>query len=184
MVTDVAFTNDETGYGPAMLKLTINQRRFVLYLLDNIGCNWQAAYIAAGYSNTTSALAAGVNQLRHNPKIIAALAEMCRRRLDSGSLAALNALDTIVNNPNHKSHFEAIRLVLALTGFQEVKQQKIEVDHNLVHPQEAIAKLKALAQRQGIPADRLLEQCSEVTDVEFVEVEPQPAGLVGLEDVI
>jgi hypothetical protein len=159
-----------TEEGPAMRKLTLKQKKFVEYILNNPTCDWRAAAVYAGYApSNQNALGAAAYNLRHNHRVIAALAEAGTARLQSGSIVFISGLLSVAEDKTHKDNFQAIRLGLALTGHQETTKHELSVEHRVEDPLVAIEKLKLLAERRGIPAQNLLEH---VIDADFAVVKP------------
>jgi hypothetical protein len=163
----------ESDYGPKMRALTTNgQRRFVLALLAQTHRDYSAAYLEAGYSSTGKGTNYCAHRMAHDERIQDALQEEAGRRLKALLPLALHTVETIMENPQAK---EADRVkvafgVLDRSGLSAVVEHKVMV--GLAGDTEMLARIKMLAERNGIPLEQLLG-ASMVKTIEHVPVEDE-----------
>lgn len=110
-----------------MLGLTEQQRAFVVHFVETGGDNATQSAIAAGYSG--SGIRVTASRLRNNPRILAAIKEVTEATISADLPKARAALHEIVADPEHRDHFAALKLALAIQGFTPMS--KSEVTHSV-----------------------------------------------------
>jgi hypothetical protein len=161
---------DAAELGPAMRALNERQRAFVVAFVV-MGESATAAARAAGYLDSGSgSIRVIAHRLIHDTRVQAAITEEGARRLKGMMPAALQAVQEIVENPQHKNRLNAAFGVLNRSGLHELIERK-EVHE--FRREEKIAEIREFAAQLGLDAKQLLGRC---IDVEFEEVEPSPAA--------
>jgi len=165
-------------YGPAMRALTSPRMRafveaYVLGTLvnrrkDNFGAQSEAA-VKAGYGNKNGSDKRNLNSCRvtacrllQDTRIVAAVTEVMHHHVRAAAPEAVAALMDLVHDKEHKSHFDAVKLLM--DRFDPAAQhtaQAISVTHRVIDAQtEALEELWALRQL-GTPRQKLLEVFGE-----------------------
>jgi hypothetical protein len=164
---------DDSGkLGPKMLALPSDRMRaFVLALLAQGTRNYTAAYKAAGYSGTMEALRVGASRLAHDERVLAALHEEASKRLHSLVPAALRVVEEIMENPDAKDRAKVALGVLDRAGLHTVTEQRHT--HSLADDTEMLARIRLLAERNGIPLANLLGgRLAKTIEGECVDMTP------------
>lgn len=160
--TNMIVLEDELG--PAMRELTIPQRDFVLAYADQGGINAAEAARRAGYAHH----AVAGSTLLKMPRILAALREEADARLKAGAILAASVLVEIADDKFHRDRYKAAVELLNRAGLVvEGLSRVIVEDHRT--PEEIERRIRDLAERLGIDADRLIGS-SQVEDIEYKEV--------------
>jgi hypothetical protein len=153
--------DDEDRLGPAMLRLSKRRRAFVVAALE-MPCATQAQVArAAGFGTPTSSdnvMKVRGCQLMHSEKIIAALHEEASKRLRSSTVLGAAVLVEIAKDPSHKDRLRAAEMLLNRTGFHELHERKLTVEHRDLTGAELTARITELAHRLGVDPSRLLGQ--------------------------
>lgn len=189
------------GMGPAMLKISPQQRAWVMAYLDANDENASAAARRSGYGKDSATpeqakRAATVSGYRnsHDPDILEAIRELAQEKFRISGYKAVAALMSIVADPTHKDHFKAVERVLAQNGMVAA----VQIDHNHKHSVDEKQQIEAvvrLARQLGLDPRTLLGSAgvdyvdAEFTDVISAEKEltslPAPAmSSAGLEDLL
>lgn len=109
-----------------------------------------------GQESTTTNLAKLAWKIAHDVRMVAAIAAESRRYLRAGHPDAVNALFSMIANPEHKDHARAVMSLLDRAD-PIVSKQDISVTHRVVDPdQEALEELSALRQI-GATREKLVE---------------------------
>lgn len=199
----VAPVEDAEYFGPAMAKLSPQQRAWVLaFIKTGPAQNGTAACYAAGYGQDSpteeqrnQACRTSGARLKRDPRILAAIKEVSE---DAFKLAAYEATATqleIMRDSSAKAsdRLKATEAILARSGMQIV--QKTEHDHVVRRaPEDEAALVKRIAQMAtglGMDPTKLLGQYGVVIDAEYEVVktpltalpEPVPSA-AGLEDLL
>lgn len=158
--------------GPAMKKLNDRQRGFVTAMLDFGGRNNTRAARAAGYDGVDEVLRVTAYRLAHDPKIQEAIKEEGEKRLNAGTIMAVNILFDILDDATTetKDRLKAVEMVLNRTGLHTKTEQKVTVTHKDETSKEMIAEIKLLSERLGIDPQKLLGN-NAVIEAEFVEID-------------
>lgn len=171
---------NETNYGPAMKALNDAQRRFVVAVLELGSTNYTRAAMAAGYKGPPDNVKVLACRMSHNPKIIAALNEEAKRRLQASAPMAISELIRMAEGGvlDGKLKLKAIELILNRTGFHALSEHRVDVQHSYSDP-DAIARIQALSKQLGLDPVKLLgtagvkvDDEGKVIDAEFTEVDP------------
>lgn len=180
-----ALSGGSTDFGPAMRALpNERQRKYVLIRVAQGTKNATAAAELAGYSAVSEgSLRVEAHRLEHSPKIQAAIQEealrQARYNLGSMMVRASERVGEVLENPQVSAGdtLKAATLIFDRMGLHAVSERKTTVEHIGDSP-ETIQKIRLLATKLGMDPEKLLgsrlnKQVS-VTDVEFVEVQPDP----------
>lgn len=165
------------AFGPEMRKCTDPQKKFVLAMLDlggQPGC-FSEAYVRAGYSATSpQSVRVNASRLAHNPKIINAMAEESRKRLDGSAMVAVSTLVKICADAEEKTgnKLKAALAIMDRTGLHAMSEHKVTVDDHRTEG-ELVAAITAMAQRQGLDPRLLLGDKVQVIDTTYEEVPAQ-----------
>jgi phage terminase small subunit len=165
----------DNACGPAMLKLSINQRAFVIAWLELGGTHGKASEAAriAGYTTTGGATRARAYSLMHNPRVLEAIKEEAEKRIQSGVALGASVLVEIASDPVHKDRFKAATALLDRGGLQLAMVNKhlhiVEDNRTDAEIERIIAEMAA---KQGLDPKKLLGNSAKVVDAEFSEVEP------------
>lgn len=177
---------DMGQYGPAMAALRPKQRKFVEIYHAN-GGNGTRAYIDAGYGGSSEDARGNASHLLQDPKIQSALVETARGRTTGKIGVALDVVAGILEDPGTlaKDKIAAAKMLMDRGGLHGMIEQKITHEHTLNYEQ-LVAKAKLLEQRLGrsLPAGIIERSKPVAEDVEFEDIEPDPAGREGLEDFL
>ncbi len=168
---------DGGEYGPKMRALTTpRMKRFVIALLNQSGKPDQtAAYVEAGYMGSTrNALQINASILAHDQRIQEAIQEEAGRRLKLLLPAALAAIEEIVVDPQHKDRAKIADGIVSRAGLDA----PVEHRHGLAGDTAMLARIKMLAERNGIPLQSLLGERITRT----IEHEPVPVQVADEED--
>lgn len=181
---------DVGSLGPAMLALpTDNMRAFVCALMEAGDNNHKRAAIAAGYQGNDNTLQVTAHRLAHDDRVLAAMHEESVRRLNTGKVMAVSTLLTLVRDAQKDSDkLKAIEMVLNRVGMHGQSEHKVTVNDVSRTDAAMIDRIKQLAAKMGLDADKLLgEQPSKATstaltviEAEFTEVEGSSDGLEDL----
>lgn len=188
----IAPIEDAEHFGPAMAKLSPQQRAWVLaFLKTGAKQNATEAARAAGYGATspneerrTQACAVTGCRLKKDPRILAAIKEVSE---DTFKLAAYEATATQLEIMRDSSAAPAARLkaseaILARSGMQIVNKTEVEHTHRTPDTEAALVKrIAKMASNLGIDPAKLLGSHGVVIDAEFEVVKP---GLTQEEDPV
>jgi phage terminase small subunit len=160
----------EEDLGPAMLACTPKQRRFVLELRNGAagyGSEVRAVR-AAGYSGTDASLRVEAHRLLHNDKVQDALREVGHRIIRAASFQSIRNTIEIANDLKHRDCLRA-NLALMDRGFPIETHHTIEVkrtpDQILIASEAVIERIRQLAMRAGLDADRQVEYAKLIEGV-------------------
>jgi phage terminase small subunit len=176
---------DSEHLGAAMRALTLNQRAFVVALLETgARDNTLAAQMAGFGTNIESQWQAG-HRLSHNPKVLAAIREEADKRLKSGAILGASVIVKIAMNDLHKDQLKAAVELCNRGGLLVETQHRVIVEDDRRDKSEIEAAIIALAKRLGVDPVKLLGVRSvaneEAIDGEFEEVAMSSEGL---EDIL
>lgn len=184
---------DSADLGPAMRKLSPQQRAWVQAYLDT-GCKSAAqAARMAGYSATGGGDRVTGHRLVHNEDVLAAIKELADKKVRTGAYVAMAVLLEIAENPTHKDRLKAAIEIANRSGM--IVAQKIDVEHkHTTDAKEVLAEIRALAKDLGLNAVETAKLIGNAgyTDAEFQVVtpaltdarEPAIATAEGLEDLL
>ena len=144
-------------FGPKMRALaTERQQRFVLALLDIGARKYTAAYKLAGYKGNANSLNASAWKLAHRQDIQEALHEEASKRMHGLVPLALKTMGDIMEDENATAG-ERGRIALGVAdraGLHASVEHRVTV--GLADDTAALARIKMLAERNGIPLESLL----------------------------
>ncbi len=175
----------DTKLGPAMAKLTVMQRNFVLAIMAQGDRNATRAAEAAGYSaDNQNALRASASRLWHDEDIQAAIYEETVKRLKGLLPAAVQTIGDILENPQEAgaTRLKAATTIMDRAGIHAVTEH-VNTEVQIGSDPDRLKRIVSMANRLGLPLDKLLGArlaalAPPVTDTEFVEVSTE--GLEGL----
>lgn len=158
--------------GPAMSKLNERQQAFVVAMLDFGGRNNTKAALAAGYAEGID-LKRTAYRLAHDELIQAAIKEEGQKRLNAGTIMAVNTLLEIADSASveTKDKLKAVEMILNRTGMHATTEHKVAVTHQDATSDEMIKRIEQLAGKLGVDPQKLLGNCA--VDVEYSEVQPE-----------
>jgi phage terminase small subunit len=153
----------DTAFGPAMQALSERQQRFVLSLLEQRGRpSYAKAAREAGYSDIKEGAKVRGHFLAHDERVIAAIHEEARKRIESSAFMAANVLIEIAADESleAKERRAAAGMLLDRSGLSVVTRQQIDVNHNHTDRTGAamVERIKALAAKHGMDPGALLGQ--------------------------
>ncbi len=162
----------EGQFGPKMRALTTNgQRRFVIALCEQSHRDYSAAYRAAGYGAEEGvSLRNCASKMAHDERIQEALQEEAGRRLKALLPMALESVEHILADPQHKDNAKIALGVLDRSGLGAVVQHQHTL--GLADDTAKLARITMLAARHGIPLESLLGP----TMAKTIEHEPVPVN--------
>ncbi len=142
---------------PSMAALNGQQRKFVRELIHNGGQKGLAA-LAAGYGGTgptrVECAAVTASRLCDNPKVQAAVKDLCRAVLGTDGLTVgVLALKEIAGDPTHKARHTAAAKLIDLSF---PPTSKVEVEHTRTHDDDMLERAKELSLREGIPIENMV----------------------------
>jgi hypothetical protein len=146
-----------SDFGPKMRALsTDRQQRFVLELLRLGERKYTAAYTAAGYKGNANSIHANAWKLAHREDIQAALHEEAGKRMHGLVPLALKTAGDIMEDPEALAADKG-RMAVAILDRAGL-HSTVEHQHviGLADDTEALARIRMLAERNGIPLEALL----------------------------
>lgn len=167
------------NFGPAMRALNPAQQRFVIAMLELGSTNYSRAALVAGYK-PGDGLRVTAHRLAHDEKVLRALQEESRRRLQASAPMAVSELVKMAEGGtlDEKLKLKAIEMILNRTGFHALSEHRVDVQHSYSDP-DAIARIQALSKQLGLDPVKLLgtagvktDDKGQVIDAEFEEVDP------------
>lgn len=185
---------DASGFGPAMARLSPQQRAWVVAFLETGPQeNATAAARAAGYGASSAteeqrkqACQTTGHRLRHDEKVLDAIQELAKERFRLVAHRATEELVTLMDSTDAKVKIKAIDMILARTGLNAAQQIDVNHKHGFADMDDKamIRRIAQLAESQGMDPIRLLGSRGVVVDAEF-EVVTEPAmSSEGLEDLL
>jgi phage terminase small subunit len=197
----VAPVEDAANLGPAMAKLSPQQRAWVIAFLETGHReNGAAAARAAGYGATsktdearaTACQMAG-SRLKRDPKVLAAIRELAQDRFRVVAHRATERVVGLLDSPDEKVALKAADMIFARTGLSATQQIEVNHNHRLgdMDDKAMIRRIAMLAQEQGMDPIKLLGSRGVVIDADFEVVDTgltapeEPAmSSEGLEDLL
>ena len=144
------------AYGPKMQALTERQREFVHAMLEHPGASARQWAEMAGYRGGPEVLKVSGCRLRHDPAIMEACAEVVESCFKGAGALAIRALINIVEDPNHRWHFQACVALADRAGYAPIARQEIKVEHRDESGAAMMARIRELAAKHGLDAEKLL----------------------------
>lgn len=172
-------------FGPAMLKLSIEERLFVCLMFHGAVSATDAVEKAGFVHASRGAMRVKAYHLLHSPRIGEAMVEESRRRNKFLLPKAQSALHDIISDAQHPQRIKAIQLAMGVAGV--VAAQEINVTHKVMTESEKVARITELAVRLGHDPALLLGGVKALpapVDAEFEEVSSNPSKAPeGLEEI-
>jgi hypothetical protein len=165
----------QAGYGPKMQALPNDRwRRFVLELMGQAKRNYSAAYVAVGFSSRSpNAVRVEAHRMAHDVRIQEAIQEEGGRRLKALLPMALDVVEQIMTDPNNKDAAKAAFGVMDRAGLGAATEHKITV--GLANDTEMLARIKVLAERNGLSLSQLLgERVAKTIEHQPIDITPKP----------
>ncbi len=157
-------------FGPAMVKLEAQEQLLVLCFFEN-GGNQSKALIQAGYefkNNETERRMA--NYYFHKKTIQEAVLEESKRRTTLMVPKVQQALERLVESPEHQDHFKALKMVRDDAGISRAIERVLNVKVEVTQT-EKIETIKRFALDHGFDPQKFLGFSPEkVEDAEFSEI--------------
>lgn len=163
---------EERGLGPAMLALTLPQRRFAIAaVMYPLAKDWQIAK-AAGYADKSNGyLRKAACVMFHDEKILAAIRECADKEVRSGAMLGIATIKKIVRNDLHRDQFKAAALLAGLNRFTVDQNVNINQTVRDESGTALLVEIKKLAAKLGVPVQALLGgPAAPVVDADFSEV--------------
>jgi phage terminase small subunit len=142
--------------GPAMAALPTDRHRAFVRALYTVRPGWGASVKAAkqaGFGTPTSSaqsMATIASRLRHDDRILAAIAEEDQKFIRSSAPRAMGALARLIENPKAKDHARGIAMILDRT-------MPVEQLHTVKHEHDVTQNAMSTAQT----LQRIAELCSK-----------------------
>lgn len=151
-------------HGSALAELTASQRKFVAAIIDAGDNNYAEAARRAGYSSggKKASLRTIGSQLIRNPKIVAALKQLTRSRMDASVGLAYSELEKLAESGiNETVRLRASMAILNRAGFHEKTEHTVNTFTRDVDFADRLRAVAAIAKANGwdLPpeAKRILE---------------------------
>lgn len=176
MATQLVTVPRAEELGQFMRALNERQQKFVVALAEYGDDNHKRAALIAGYTDNQS-LATQAWRLASDPKIQAAIQEVCLGRLHGGKLLAVSTLVTLTKSNDEKIALKAAIAIMDRTGLHAVSEHNVKTQDVSKTDDAMIDRIVALANKLGLDPKKLLGSAGvqgDVIDGEFVEVKPEP----------
>lgn len=196
-VAPVEPIQDATGFGPAMAKLSPQQRAWVVAFLETGPQeNATAAARASGYGKASQteeqrkqACNTAGHRLRHDPRVLEAIKELAKDRFRIVAHRATTKIVELLDNPDPKIAIKAADMIMARSGLGAAQELNVNHRHSIgdMDDKAMIRRIAQLAESQGMDPVKLLGSRGVVIDAEFevVDTTPEPAmSSEGLEDLL
>lgn len=178
-IPSVLLEVDDRDLGPAMKALSPRHRAFVLLMFATGGGSGDMTKIArlAGYTDKgNGAIQVQAHRLAHREDVQRAIEEESRRRVKSLLPAAIQQLEAIMVNPQHKDQLKAVAMTLGRAGLVEVSESK-HTHEVILTRDEKIAEIASLAKSLGRDPAEFLGQ---VVDADYDVVHEVTTGQLPL----
>jgi hypothetical protein len=142
--------------GPKMQSLTERQRAFVHAMLEYPSASATRWAELAGYRGGPDSWKVKGCLNKRDPAIWAACAEEVERRFKGAGALSIGALIKIVENPDHKFHFQAAVALADRAGYAPIARRQIEVEHRDRTGAAIMERIKQLAKKHGLDVEQLL----------------------------
>lgn len=187
---------DASSFGPAMGKLSPQQRAWVIAFLETGDKeNGTAAARASGYGSESDtedkrnwACRMAGSRLKRDPKVLEAVKELAKDRFRLVAHRATERVVQLLDSPDEKIALKAADMIMARSGLGASQEINVNHKHDLgdMDDKAMIRRIAQLAQDQGMDPVKLLGSRGVVIDAEFEVVETtEPAmSSAGLEDLL
>jgi hypothetical protein len=155
-----------------MTQLTPLQQRFVENLTVHPLSTPKEVLFISGYKGSDHACQKASQRMRANPVILDAIKEVATARLGYMVPKATEALENMVTDPQHPSHYKAVDGLLNRVGLHQVSESRTVIEHK-VDACELITRIRAMTAVLGIDVrgiERLQAPVSDGDTVEVIEV--------------
>lgn len=176
--------------GPAMQQLSVEQRQFVVAMVEMGAPTPTDAARVAGYGGSTNVSSAAGRRLMSNPKVLAALREETEKFIGGCVLVAAKVLLNIALTTGHKDQKAAASELMTRGGMLIKTEHKVVVEDNRT-PDDVIRKIIEIARTTGQDVKALIGYDPDlpVVEGEFTEVKAEvkaevKPGEKGLEDIL
>lgn len=164
---------DEACLGPAMLKLTERQQKFVMAMIELGGVGHARAAISAGYSynpDKPNKIEVQAYCLAHDEKIQDAIKEVGIRMLNAGAILAVKTVLEIADNPQAemKDRLKAAEMIMNRTGLHALTEHKATVVHKTEKTADMVRFVETMAGKLGLDPVKLIGNC--VIEGDFEEM--------------
>lgn len=126
----------------------------------------------AGYEGTDNSLYVTASRMFHDDRMMAAIQEQARGMMVNLLPLAVEAITSIVGDPQHKDRLAAAKTIADRTGLHAVTESRTVAEVEITP--EKLQRAQMLAKRMGVPLDTLigtrLAAKVEVTDADYVEI--------------
>jgi phage terminase small subunit len=152
----------ESDLGPAMLRLTEKQRRFVLELkLGPVGYGSEVrAARAAGYRGNDGSIKVTAHNVLHNPRVQEALREVGGKLIRAEAFQSIKTTAAIARDMRHKDCLRA-NLALMDRSFPVETHHHVTVERTpemlIVATEEVIERIRQLTAKLGLPAIKQID---------------------------
>lgn len=169
-------SEDAEDFGPAMLALTEQQRKFVLAMLSDPLGNASKWARAAGYSDRKGAERVRGHRNMRSDAVLRAIQEEAVRHLNTfGPALAVGVMMKIARNPRSKHQLRAAEAIANRVGLHEKTEHRVTVEH--VDDRRMLALAERLAAEIGVDPARLIGPNTTAAiegEAREVAVEPAP----------
>jgi len=177
-------TSQPQYLGAAMSKLSIQEQTFVCLLFS---CKTAIEAYEKAFGTAPAdrkSLASKCSYLSHTRRITDAIREEDAARMVLLGTKAQQALEAIVENPQHQDHFKAVKLSRDDAGMTRPVQKEISVKVEITQA-EKVQRIRQWAQAKGLDIVKLLGfDPGEVTDAEFTELPPPEPDVHDLAELL
>lgn len=147
--------SEDFEFGPAMAALKPLQQRFVLAMASDPFGNGAKWARMAGYSDVKERCKVTAHRLLHSPAIEAAVLEVGQSMLTTvGPILAAHVILRAAADSKNKKQLRAAEMLANRVGLHEV--QEVHVTKTDRTGAAMVARIKALAAKHGLDAERLL----------------------------
>jgi hypothetical protein len=154
--------------GPAMTALKSEKQQRLAFIRGCGETNMREAMRGAGYEGN---IAQSGYRLIRQEKMAAAIREVATRVLFSLAPAAINELSLKLKDRKGRHHWEAVQLILSLTGFTAKTEHHVTVEHK--DDSRLVGFAMTLAAEMGVEAQKLI---GRLDDPKLIEAEEQGVG--------
>lgn len=160
--------------GPRMQECSPAERAYIIAYLETGGRNHTQAAIVAGIGGNRDSAAVSASRMMRKQRVLDAMKEVVDAGFQGDVFMARAAMQAMVLDPNHTSHFKAVESTLNRAGMIVAALTKVEHNHTITLPTADLRKqlesdLKLLGMKMP-----------DVIDAEFEEV----GSSDGLEDLL
>jgi phage terminase small subunit len=175
---------EKSELGPAMQDLTRLQQRFVWAMVMTGGRDHTAAARMAGFSSASAnGLRVTAHRLTHDPRVLAAIQEVGRQRLQNHLLLGAEVLIGIADGQygaKASDRLKAIEMIFGRAGLPQVTEQHVLTVTETRSDAELLAEVDKKLAAVGMRISDIIKKPVTV-DTEYRVVD---TGAEGLEDLL